>query len=440
MNDTIVANATANGVGAICVIRLSGKDALKLAATLSSKTLQPRYATLCKLRDKNGEYIDEAILIYFKAPHSFTGEDVVEFQTHGGFVVATMIIEELISLGARLAMPGEFSKRAFLNSKMDYAKASAISAIINAKSQNSVKILSKVMQGELSKFVDGLRDELVKTLAYAETCIDYSDEDLPKDLLFTTDDMLSKNINLLDEIVAISEQRKGLIEGFKVAIVGKPNVGKSSILNSLLKSERAIVSSEEGTTRDTIEESLIVGTNLIKIVDTAGIRNPASYVESLGIQNSMKAIYEADAVIAVFDGSEVSNEKDKKILEILAACNKKIFYALNKSDLKLKFDLNLPNPIKLCAKSNTKPLIDELSKYFNSQDSSQLILTNLNQINSCKNASLHLKRSREFLSDEELELFAMELNLAINELSNITRPFYRDEILDKMFSSFCLGK
>ena len=254
-NDDIAAIATAHGIGSICIIRLSGSTALQSALKLTKiSNLSPRLATLTKIYSLDKEFLDEAIMIYFKAPASFTGEDVVEFHTHGGFVVADMILNELVKLGVRLAEPGEFSKRAFLNDKLDLAKAEAIQGLINSRSEAAAKILARQMRGDLSRYVEQMRNELVKTLAFVETSIDYADDDLPGDLLEQIKAMLEANAAKLDKIVQISEQRRGLIDGFKVAIVGKPNVGKSSILNSLLSYERAIISDEAGTTRDRREE------------------------------------------------------------------------------------------------------------------------------------------------------------------------------------------
>ncbi|MCR4942395.1 MAG: tRNA uridine-5-carboxymethylaminomethyl(34) synthesis GTPase MnmE [Campylobacter sp.] len=440
-NDTIAAIATANGIGSIAIIRVSGADALKISLKLSRKsTLTPRYATLCQIYALNGDFLDESLLIYFKAPASYTGEDVVEFQTHGGFVVASLILDELIKSGARLARAGEFSKRAFLNEKIDLAKANAIQALINSKNKSAAKILASQMRGDLSKFVNELRAELVKTLAFVETSIDYADDDLPSDLLDQISNLLSQNHEKLSKIVSLSKSRKGLIEGFKIAIIGKPNVGKSSILNSLLAYERAIISDEAGTTRDRIEENLIIGTHLVRIIDTAGIRKNAKKLENIGIGYSLKAIDEADIIIAVFDASKPSDEEDEKILSLAKQSQKKIFFVLNKSDLEQKFELNLDDVIKICAKSSTQNLLNALQEYLNLQDSDDIILNSNLQILSCQNAATALKNALDLLNQSQLELFAYEINHAIKFISSITRPLEYDEILDSMFSNFCLGK
>ncbi|WP_298041716.1 tRNA uridine-5-carboxymethylaminomethyl(34) synthesis GTPase MnmE [uncultured Campylobacter sp.] len=582
MSETIAAIATAHGIGGICIVRISGEEALSIALSLSHRSsLRPRYATLVNLFDASGEAFGEAILIYFKAPHSFTGEDVVEVQTHGGFTASSLALDAVLALGARIANPGEFSKRAFLNGKMDLSKAEAISDLINSRSQSAAKILARNLRGELADFVANLRAALVKTLAFVEVCIDYAEDDLPADVLQSSQKMLDENIKSLGKITRISRSRKGLIEGFKVAIVGKPNVGKSSILNSMLSFSRAIVSDEAGTTRDLIEESLQIGTHLIRIVDTAGIRHSGSKLESIGISYSLRAASEADVILAVFDASREWDAEDAQILKILREQKgKKIIYVLNKCDLPRKFhpsaedldedleafsannfavknpipenftaenlkqsrtcdaslnscaqnlkaknlkrDLSAQNststnsaptsqialansinpkeqnfaakaglaspntecatascaagnftkddskqnsansiapnssainpvrqntqanfiftPLEISANEGVDKILTALESYLNSQNFDGLMLSNERQILSCESALAALKNASERLSCGELELFAFEINRAIEAIARISRPFERDEILDEMFSNFCLGK
>lgn len=582
MSETIAAIATAHGIGGICIVRISGEEALSIALSLSHRSfLRPRYATLVNLFDASGEAFGEAILIYFKAPHSFTGEDVVEVQTHGGFTASSLALDAVLALGARIANPGEFSKRAFLNGKMDLSKAEAISDLINSRSQSAAKILARNLRGELADFVANLRAALVKTLAFVEVCIDYAEDDLPSDVLQNSQEMLSQNIASLEKITHISRSRKGLIEGFKVAIVGRPNVGKSSILNALLNFERAIVSDEAGTTRDLIEESLQIGTHLIRIVDTAGIRHGGSKLESIGISYSLRAASEADVILAVFDASREWDAEDVQILKILREQKeKKIIYVLNKCDLSRKFhpsvedldedleafseknfaaenpisenftaenlkqsrtcdaslnscaqnlkaknlkrDLSAQNststnsaptsqialansinpkeqnfaakaglaspnteratascaaenftqddskqnsansiapsssainsvrqntqansifaPLEISANEGVDKILTALQSYLNSQNFDGLMLSNERQILSCESALAALKNASERLACGELELFAFEINRAIEAIARISRPFERDEILDEMFSNFCLGK
>lgn len=441
-NDTIV--AISSGIGAISIIRLSGNDALKIALLMLKKsTLAPRVATLCSIYDEQKDLIDQAILIYFKSPFSFTGEDVVEFQCHGGIAISNIILENLIKFGARLARAGEFSKRAVLNGKMDLAKAEAVAKMIESKSSESVKILAKHLKGELSNYTNNLRDKLIETLAYIEVSIDYAEEDLPQNLQDEIHLKLEKIYDELQHCIKRTKQNEGLINGFKVAIIGKPNVGKSSLLNSLLSYERAIVSEFEGTTRDTIEEQLKVGSHLVKIIDTAGIRNTSEKIEQIGIERSKNAIEEADIIIALFDNSREQDKEDMEILQILSKENdKQIFYVLNKNDLNSKFDKNLlKEPTFTSCKMQDDKVYQKLKAYLNTKTSDDgIILSTKRQQIAITNALCAIKRSKSLLNEREIELFAFELNEAINEISSVTKVFERDEILDKMFSSFCVGK
>lgn len=442
MSDTIAAIATAHGVGSISIVRLSGERALEFALKLSHKTkLTPRHATFTKLFNQNNEIIDEAIMIYFKAPYSFTGEDIVEFQTHGGFSVSEVLLEELVSLGARLALAGEFSKRACLNGKMTPLKALNIQDLILSKSALAAKIIARNMQGNLGELLEKIRTDLVKTLAFVEISIDYADDDLPSDLLEQISTMCEENSKILKEIYTLSQSKKGLIEGFKIAIVGKPNVGKSSLLNALLSYERAIVSDIAGTTRDTIEESFKLGTHLLRIIDTAGIRESKDVIEQIGVALSKKSLEDADIILAVFDASRVQDKEDGKIFELLANTDKKIFWILNKSDLENVFkNTQNKNFIKLSAQKDITLLKEELQNYLNSFDSEGIMVSSLDLINACKISSEAIFRAKGLLEESSLELFAFELNLAINELARFTKDFQRDEILDEMFGNFCLGK
>ncbi|HDX3746202.1 TPA: tRNA uridine-5-carboxymethylaminomethyl(34) synthesis GTPase MnmE [Campylobacter jejuni] len=442
MSDTIAAIATAHGVGSISIVRLSGERALEFALKFSHKTkLTPRHATFTKLFNQNNEIIDEAIMIYFKAPYSFTGEDIVEFQTHGGFSVSEVLLEELVSLGARLALAGEFSKRACLNGKMTPLKALNIQDLILSKSALAAKIIARNMQGNLGELLEKIRTDLVKTLAFVETSIDYADDDLPSDLLEQISTMCEENSKILKEIYTLSQSKKGLIEGFKIAIVGKPNVGKSSLLNALLSYERAIVSDIAGTTRDTIEESFKLGTHLLRIIDTAGIRESKDAIEQIGVALSKKSLEDADIILAVFDASRVQDKEDEKIFDLLANTDKKIFWILNKSDLENVFkNTQNKNFIKLSAQKDITLLKEELQNYLNSFDSEGIMVSSLDLINACKISSEAIFRAKGLLEESSLELFAFELNLAINELARFTKDFQRDEILDEMFGNFCLGK
>nr|WP_026806217.1 tRNA uridine-5-carboxymethylaminomethyl(34) synthesis GTPase MnmE [Aliarcobacter faecis] len=444
-DDTIVAIATANGIGSISIVRVSGAKALEIAQKISQKTkIIPRYATLSYLYNINNELIDEALILYFKAPNSFTGEDIVEFQCHGGIAISNLVLDTALAHGARMAMAGEFSKRAFLNNKMDLSKAEAISKIIEARSSDAVKLLARQLKGELKDFVEDIREDLLFMLAYTEVTIDYAEEDLPTDIFSKIEEKIAKIEEKLQNTLEASQRREGMIEGFKVAIIGKPNVGKSSLLNKLLNYDRAIISDIAGTTRDTIEESVRVGTHIIKIVDTAGIREDTSdVIEQIGIEKSIKAISEADIIVALFDNSKTLDSEDKKILELLSSTeSKNIIKVLNKCDLENRFEKSiLGDFIELSTKDNINPLLRNIENILDENTSSdELTLVSKRQILSVKNSLENINLAKNPLYSGELEFFAHHITEALHEISNITRPYENDEMLDVMFGEFCLGK
>ena len=444
LDETIVAIATANGIGSVSIVRLSGNNALEIALKISKRDeLKPRFATLSTLYNKNDEVIDEALLIYFKNPYSFTGEDIVEFQCHGGIAISNMIMQECLNNGSRLANPGEFSKRAFLNNKIDLTQAEAIAKIIEARSEDAVKLLAKQLKGELSSFVDDIREDLLFMLAYTEVTIDYAEEDLPSDILEKIEEKLEKIIIKLQNTLEASKRREGLIDGFKVAIIGKPNVGKSSLLNKLLNYDRAIISNIAGTTRDTIEESVKIGTHLIKIVDTAGIREASDEIEKIGIEKSLEAINEADIIISLFDNSNEKDLEDDKILEILEkTSDKKIIKVLNKSDLENKFNTKVLNDfINLSTKEDINPLISMIEEILDANThSDEMTLISKRQVDAVSQTLYHIKESYAPLKTGELEFFAYNIQEALEHISNITRPYDNEQMLEVMFGAFCLGK
>ena len=443
-NATIVAIATANGIGSISIVRISGANALEIATKISKKTtFQPRLATLSSLYDFNNEVIDEALVLYFKAPFSFTGEDVIEFQCHGGVAIANMLINEALKRGARIANPGEFSKRAFFNNKIDLTKAEAISKIIEARSEDAVKLLARQLKGELTNFVNDIREDLLFMLAYTEVSIDYAEDDLPSDIFAQIKNKMEKIIVKLSNTLDASRRREGMIEGFKVAIIGKPNVGKSSLLNKLLNYDRAIISDIAGTTRDTIEESVRIGTHIIKIVDTAGIRDASDVIEKIGIEKSIQAISEADIVIALFDNGKVCDVEDYKIIQLIDEnSNKEILKVLNKSDLQNHFDkTKIDDFIELSTKEDINPLIKKIEMILDSNThSDEMTLISKRQILSVENTLYSINLSKNPLETGELEFFAHYITDALEQISSITRPYENDQMLDVMFGEFCLGK
>jgi tRNA modification GTPase len=445
MHSTITALATASGVASISIIRVSGDGALDIAKAITNcDEFTPRYAHLCNIYNKTKDLIDQAIVIYFKAPFSFTGEDVVEFQCHGGIVVAQEILDSVLHCGARLANPGEFSKRAFLNGKIDLSEAEAISKLIEAKSVDAAKILARQLKGELKEFVDTTRDALLKAMAYSEVMIDYA-EDIPPQTIDAISTQLDSLIEQIDNIVEASLRRKGLIEGFKVAIIGKPNVGKSSLLNALLAYDRAIVSDIAGTTRDTIEEQIRIGSHIIRLVDTAGIRDSDDTIEKIGIEKSMQSIEQSDIIIALFDASREFDSEDENILEMLQKNqDKHIIVALNKTDLPKVIDttkLKEFSFIEVSAKRGFKSLTQKLQEILDSiTQTDELMLVSSRQIEAVQRAKNALLEAKEPLQNEELEFFSYHIQDAIEAISSISKPYNNEEILDKMFGEFCLGK
>ena len=446
-SDTISAIATSGGTSSISIVRVSGSKALDIASKITKKSIdsfKPREAKLSSLYDTEDQIIDRGIVIYFKAPNSFTGEDVVEFQCHGGDLIASEILSSTLSKGARLAEAGEFTKRAFLNGKIDMSEAEAIAKLIEAKSVDGARILAKQLKGELGRFVNEIREEILHSLAYSEVMIDYAQEDIPDDLI---DKLKVKLLNLksiLEKSLKSSQRRKGLIEGFSIAFIGKPNVGKSSLLNALLSYDRAIVSDIAGTTRDTIEERIRIGSHVVRIIDTAGIREAKDKIEEIGVNRSIDTLNSADIVVALFDVSRDFDDEDKKILDIIKDLDKNLIVALNKSDLPQKMDispLKEYKPIYISAKDNFEPLIDKIEEILDSYSSDDdVMLISQRQIEAVKNCVLAIDEAIIPLENGELEFFSYHLKEAVDYIGKITNPYDNEEVLDRMFGEFCLGK
>jgi tRNA modification GTPase len=447
MNETIAAIATAHGVASISIIRLSGPEARTIARRIApTATLTPRMAELRDLLDAQGRLIDRGLVLYFQAPRSFTGEDVVEFQAHGGLVVAEQILESALHHGARLAEPGEFSKRAFLNGKIDLSEAEAIARLIEAKSVDAARILARQLKGELGRFVEESREALLRAMAHAEVLIDYAEEELPEALMEGLRTQLLELERHLQHLVESSRRRRGLIEGFRVAIVGKPNVGKSSLLNALLSYERAIVTEVAGTTRDTIEEQVRIGSHIVRLIDTAGIRETEDRVERIGVERSLHSLEEADIVIALFDASRPWDEEDAAILERVRALagEKELIVALNKSDLPRRLEgepLADLSPLAISAHGDFRPLLEALGARLDAlAGEEELMLASARQIEAVERCAGEIAQALEPLERGELELFSYHLREAVQAIGSLTRPFESEQILDRMFGEFCLGK
>ncbi|WP_305862979.1 tRNA uridine-5-carboxymethylaminomethyl(34) synthesis GTPase MnmE [Helicobacter cholecystus] len=441
---TIAAISTPLGGGAVGIVRLSGDKSLEIVKTLSKNSaFIPRYATLTILYDREGEILDEVIVIYFKAPYSYTREDVVEIQCHGGNMMVRRILDEVLYLGVRLAQSGEFTKRAFLNGRLDLSQAQAVAKLIEAKSIQAQKTLLKQLKGELSVFVEQSRESLYEALAYSEVMIDYSEEDIPEDTLDLLNQKIDTLYTRLEKILFHSRSRVGIFEGFSLCIVGKPNVGKSSLLNALLLYDRAIISNIAGTTRDTIEEMLNIGSTQVRLIDTAGIRESDDEIENIGIAKSKEAMEKSDIILVVFDGSKELDDEDEKIIDLLKTQDKKrIISIFNKNDLPQKVRNSLPYP-SFCLSAQNKE-IDELVSYLQGilqeSESDEILLCASNQIQSIEQTLDFLNEAKEMLHKGCLELFSYNIRDAIESLGKITRPYESTDLLDKMFSEFCLGK
>lgn len=439
-NDTIVAISTAVGISAIGIVRVSGKDALKIAQQITkSSDIAPRYAHLKYLYDENGNAIDRGIVIYFKSPHSFNGEDIVEFQCHGGIALQKKIVTLCKHFGAREARSGEFSKIALLNGKMDLSQLENVANLINTQNESALNLIAQNLKGDLQKIIDDFREQLLAILAQSEALIDYAQDEIPSDL--------SANLNALESqltaIYAHSKSMQHIINGHRLAIIGRPNVGKSSILNALLLKNRAIVSEIEGTTRDSIEAQITIENQVVAIIDTAGIRQNSDEIETLGIAKSKEIAREASIILAVFDGSKAFD--DREILQILREnAGKIIIVAINKSDLQQRLDLShfsAYKPIFISTKNDSvfeiRESIAEAIR-ISPQNDESVILGSVRQLECVKSAINTLQLARENLGD--FEIFSLHINDALKSLESITKPYNYDEMLDKMFGNFCLGK
>ncbi len=455
-DSTIVAIATPVGVGAISIVRLSGKNACEIILRLTHRdSLKARYAHLCRIYDTQGASIDEAIVLYFPAPRSYTTQDVCEVQCHGGVVSARAVVELCVFLGARVANPGEFTKRAFLGGRLDLSQAQAVAGLITSQSLEANKILMRHLKGDVGAFVEHTRESLLEVLAFIEVNIDYSEE-VEEDY---SNDILTRLKRIEDTLCRVYESslaRSGLVDGFTLSIVGKPNVGKSSLLNALLSYERAIVSSIEGTTRDTIEESFYVNGALVRIIDTAGIRQSDDEIERLGIQKSIEALQRSDIILALFDTSRLFDDKDMQVLDMLKNfSDKHILIVCNKADLPQSFEQEkiaqfinacdkaiLPTPLYISAHNDgAQKVIESLKDIINTQSGDEsLILTTSYAIECVKNTLDSICEATKVLKSGELELCAYHIRDALDLLSRITHSFESAELLDKLFGTFCLGK
>ncbi len=445
--DTIVANATPLIPSAVGIVRISGDKSLEIGKKIFSlpKQIEERKAYYGKIKDREGKTIDEGLLIYFKAPRSFTGEDVVEIYPHGSVPVIKKIIEEAIYFGARFAEPGEFTKRAFLNGKLDLTQAEAIAELIEAKTEAASKAALNILEGKLSKKVNALKESLLELESLIEAELNFPEdvEEIPLEEIKKRLELVLKQIQEL-----LKTYKKGEIirEGIKLAIVGRPNVGKSSLFNSLVGYERAIVSEFKGTTRDFIEEIVSIKGIPVKLLDTAGIRETQDKIEKIGIEKALEKIEEADIVLFVFDASEGTTKEDLEIYEKIK--HKNPIIVGNKSDLVLdKSTKKYYFKDILFVSSKTKENISLLEeKIFQKlgllEEKEEEIFINLRHFNKLKKAEEILKNLLENLEfyDSQREILMLDIREAEKFLEEITGEITTEDVLGNIFSRFCIGK
>lgn len=448
MEDTIVAISTSVGEGAISIIRLSGHDALNIASKVFTKDLTKvdSHTIHYGFITSNNEKIDEVLVSVMKAPKTFTREDIVEINCHGGIATTNKVLEVLLENGARLAEPGEFTKRAFLNGRIDLLEAEATMDLISSKAESARKISINTLTGETSNLIKNLRSELVKIISNIEVNIDYPEYE---DIEVLTNESILPDIKKfkekLEEIIKKSEDSKVIKEGIRVGIIGRPNVGKSSLLNSLVEEEKAIVTDVPGTTRDIVEGSLIVSGIPLNIIDTAGIRKTEDTVEKIGVEKSLKIIDTSDLLIYILNNNEEITEEEKEILE--KTKNKKRIIVVNKIDLKTKLNKKLLDSyIEISVKENIgiDKIKDEIKRLFNIGEISTNDMTYLSNARSIALLKKSLNNINDAINEinnkNPIDIVELSLKESWNNLGEVIGETYTDELLDELFSRFCLGK
>lgn len=450
MNDTICAISTALGVGAISIIRVSGDEAIDIVNKIFDKDLTKKKSHTINYGHivYNGEIIDEVMVSIMKSPKTFTKEDIVEINSHGGVAVTNKVLEILLLEGARLAEPGEFTKRAFLNGRIDLVEAESIMDLIESKTETSRKLAISGMEGKVSKLVKNIIDNLVKVNANIEVNIDYPEYEDIEIVTKEKIEEMSKYINKeLTKLLNESENGKLIKDGINTLILGRPNVGKSSILNKLIEEDKAIVTSIAGTTRDIVEGQIRVNGILLNIIDTAGVRETEDIVEKIGVEKSLSLVNDADLIILVFNNNEKLTDEDKKLLEYTK--EKKRIIVINKIDLENNLDIsNLKNEriVKISAlkDSGIENLKNEINDMFNLEEINLgdfTYLSNSRQISLVKKAVEISKNLEDALNnDVPIDLLEIDIKEICEILGEIIGESYDDKLIDTLFSNFCLGK
>lgn len=457
--DTIVAIATATGMGGIGIVRVSGDKAFEIATTITQTKLSPRLAHYGAFKNvKDNAIIDYGISLFFKSPHSYTGEDVVEFQAHGGTVVLNMLLKSVISLGARMARAGEFTERAFLNEKMDLAQAEAVADLIASTTEQSAKAAARSLSGAFSNTVNELLSALINIRMHIESALDFPEEEID----FLSDVQLTQKMQSLQihmsKVARNIKSGQLLREGMTVVILGQPNAGKSSLLNALTDCDSAIVTDIAGTTRDVLSEHIHIDGLPINLVDTAGLRDTTDVVEAEGVKRAWQAVERADKILLLIDAQTGFSDEDEKILsQLLEKTSEKptqppiyVDAVFNKVDL-VDSHPNLPDSAKshisttLYCSAKTGEGIDEIKNWLKQsvgfeQNQESVCTARQRHVDALNYADEHIQVSAMHLQHGVGELAAEELRLAQEQLSSITGEFSSDDLLGEIFSSFCIGK
>lgn len=449
MDDTIVAISTSLGVGAISIIRLSGEDSINIVNKIfkgKDLTTVPTHTIHYGYIVDNNEIIDEVLVSIMRTPKTYTKENIVEINCHGGISTTNKVLELVLSNGARLAEPGEFTKRAFLNGRIDLVEADGIMNLISSKTETSRKMSINELSGKVSSLITGIRDDLIQIISNIEVNIDYPEYE---DIEVLSNEKILPSINIIKDtlIKTIKESENGRIinEGINVGIIGRPNVGKSSLLNSLLEEQKAIVTDIEGTTRDIVEGQIKLNGVLLNIIDTAGIRETDNIVEQIGVEKSYEIIDKSDLIIFLLNNNEPLTKEDLELYNKIK--NKTHIIVLNKTDLKQVIDLT---PIKeeilkvSLLNNDASIILDKIKELFNLE---KLETSDLTYLSNARSISL-LKKSLNNISNaidninnnDPIDIVELELKDAWSTLGEIIGETYTDELLDELFSRFCLGK
>ena len=441
--DSIAAIATAPGRGGIGVVRVSGHDLATLAHGMVGKTLIPRLASFASFLDAQGQILDQGLVLFFPAPQSYTGEDVLEFQGHGGVAVLQLVLQRCLELGARLAQPGEFTQRAFLNNKLDLAQAESVADLIAATTSQSARSAMRSLQGEFSQAIHSLVEQLIHLRMLVEVMLDFPEEEIGALDIGLRDEQLKHLQQQFDSILNLAQQGSLLRQGAHIVLVGQPNVGKSSLLNCLSKEDVALVSAIPGTTRDVLRQAIQIRGVPLHIVDTAGLRESQDEVEQMGMARTRSAVDKADAILIVMDSNETLLAETQKILNVMPPHIPRL-YIHNKVDMLSRAPGEETHGeethIYLSAKTGAgiELLQEKLLTLVGWQQEAGVFMARERHLVALRAARNHLQDATQALKLPEL--LAEELRLAQEALNSITGEFNADDLLGEIFSSFCIGK